>query len=210
MEFIEMWTNWLGRFIWDEDIVQVRPLSSRLLKSYFLNGIVNQIKQIHQFGESCTKAWRCCFASSVWTVRYRYSPQIWALRLAGFKASLLQSEDHPFDSDSAYKEDKTYSNLKDDISYYTHAAVAQRPERHIANVKVEISKFFCCSNSVSLIIEVNPSEGRLCTEKYGYEIPYWIYFIVIWCKGSTTVFGAVCIGSNPLMTTYNWRNSLIA
>ena len=69
----------------------------------------------------------------------------WALRLDGFKASLLQSEDHPFDSDSAYKEDKMYSNLKDDISYYTHAAVAQRLERHIANVKVEISKFFCCS-----------------------------------------------------------------
>ena len=28
---------------------------------------------------------------------------IWALRLVGFKASLLHSEDHPFDSDSAYK-----------------------------------------------------------------------------------------------------------
>ncbi len=37
----------------------------------------------------------------------------------------------------------------------------------------------------------------------------WIYRIVLWCNGSTTVFGSVCPGSNPGKTTEENLNSLI-
>ena len=32
--------------------------------------------------------------------------------------------------------------------------------------------------------------------------------IVLWCNGSTTVFGSVCLGSNPGKTTYRKVNRI--
>ena len=34
-------------------------------------------------------------------------------------------------------------------------------------------------------------------------------FLVLWCNGSTTVFGTVCSGSNPAGTTENNKKALL-
>lgn len=39
-----------------------------------------------------------------------------------------------------------------------------------------------CSNLVRLIFTVNPVKGHFGTEKYGYEIPYQIFDIALWCN----------------------------
>lgn len=57
------------------------------------------------------------------------------------------------------------------------------------------------------LIATSWSYSTLQEVKWGWYEPQ--LHIVRWCNGSTTVFGSVCFGSSPGLTTIQeWRNVL--
>ena len=57
--------------------------------------------------------------------------------------------------------------------------------------------------SIPLIcsIQVPVSHSRAKLDTISVARSRMLEIIVLWCNGSTTVFGAVCLGSNPRGTT---------
>ena len=66
----------------------------------------------------------------------------------------------------------------------------------------------CNSGNIEKLQKIGPGFGKspktfyLCSALERHTCTLWANRIVLWCNGSTAVFGSACLGSNPGKTTF--------
>lgn len=64
------------------------------------------------------------------------------------------------------------------------------------------------SQKISFGFGKSPKTFYLCSALERHPCTLWANRIVLWCNGSTAVFGSACLGSNPGKTTFLVAKSL--